>query len=415
MKIAFFLAVAGISASSVSIYGQSPTPLSQLIAEARRNNTGLRAAEHTWRSATHMREQVTALPDPQFTLQEFSVGSPKPFAGFRNSNFAYIAIGASQELPYPGKRRLKGQAADAAANVQQAQSGVLQASLVEQIKTSYFRLAYRQQVLALLESSRSILGQIIDSEITRYGAGEGSQVEVLKAQLERTKMVREITMHREEMAHIQADLKQLTHRQQDSADIVADDLTPGVLRYRLRELLDFVRRQNPKVHLEARFIEKQTAELRSAERQGKPDFTVGYMYQRTGIDFPAYYMLTVGLILPRRSRVRAEVAEAAESAASAQDHADAVLQQQLADVQKEYATATSTAELLAEYREGLIPQGEAAFRAGLAGYESNRQPLDSVLASFNEVLALKRESLQTLLDHELALARLEELTGVTRR
>jgi len=50
--------------------------------------------------------QVTTLPDPKLTYQQLSVGSPKPFAGYTNSDFAYVGVGASQELPYPGKLRL---------------------------------------------------------------------------------------------------------------------------------------------------------------------------------------------------------------------------------------------------------------------------------------------------------------------
>ena len=406
MRILFFLAILG-----VSVYAQGSTPLLQLIAEAQRDNADLHAAEHAWQAATHKNEQVTALPDPQFTVQEFSVGSPRPFAGMSNSNFAYIGIGVSQELPYPGKRRLKGEAADAAVSVQQAQFAVLRASLVEEIKAAYFRLAYLQQTLVLLENSRTILSQIIDSGMARYGAGEGSQMELLKAQLERTKMVREITMHHEEMAQMQADLKQLTHRSQDSSNIVAENLALRALHYSAWELLNFARRQNPEGHLENRSIDKQIAELRSAERQAKPDFSIGYMYQRTGLDFPAYYMLTFGVVLPKRSRVRAEIAEASESVIIARERSDAVIERQLAEVQKQYAKATSTAELLTEYRDGLIPQAEAAFRAGLTRYESNRQPLDAVLTSFIETLALKREAQQTLLDHELAMAQLEKLTG----
>jgi hypothetical protein len=55
-----------------------------------------------------MAPQVTTLPDPKFTYQQLSVGSPKPFAGYTNSDFAYIGVGASQELPYPGKLRARG-------------------------------------------------------------------------------------------------------------------------------------------------------------------------------------------------------------------------------------------------------------------------------------------------------------------
>jgi outer membrane protein, heavy metal efflux system len=415
MRIRIILAGIAALACGLPGWAQNPTPLSELLAEAVRNNPDIRATEHTWRAATHVRQQVTTLPNPQFTLQEFSVGSPKAFAGFNTSNFAYFGIGASQELPYPGKLRLKGEAADRAAEAQHAQIAVIEASITDQIKTAYLRLAYLQQTLTLLESSRSTLGQVIESELLRYRTGAGNQADVLKAQLQRTKLIRELTMHHEEMGQVQADLKRLIHRTQESPDIVAQDLTMTTVPYSSPELMDLVRKQNPEVKFQASAIEKQSAELRSAERAGKPDFSVGYMYQRTGDDFPAYYMLTFNLIFQRRQRVRSEVEEAVESLKSTQEELDEHIQQQLAEAQKQYVAAKSTAEELTEYREGMIPQADAEFHAVLAEYESNKQQLDLVLMSFNEVLELKHEYAQSLLDHETAIARLETLTGVTLR
>jgi outer membrane protein, heavy metal efflux system len=409
--------LAGIAALScgLPVWAQNPTPLPDLLAEAVRNNSDVHAAEHTWQAGTHVRQQVATLPNPQFTLQEFSVGSPKPFAGFNTSNFAYFGIGASQELPYPGKLRLKGEAADRAAGVQQAHIAVARASIADGIKAAYLRLAYLQQTLPLLDASRNTLGQIIETELARYRTGQGSQADVLKAQLERTKLIREITIHHEEVGEVEADLKRLLHRPQESPDIIAQDLTMTNLRYTSFDLLNFVRKQNPEVKLNASRVAKQNAELRSAERAGKPDFSIGYMYQRTGDDFPAYYMLTFNVMFQRRQRVRAELAEAAESVKSAEDQLDAQLQEQLAAVQKQYIAAKSTAEVLSEYSEGMIPQADGAFRAVLTDYQSNKQQLDSVLTYFNQVLALKREYQQALLDHETAVAKLETLTGETLR
>jgi outer membrane protein TolC len=415
MKIRIVLTVIGILVISSPVRGQNPTPLSELLAEAARANPGVRAAEYAWRAATHVRRQVTTLPNPEFTLQEFSVGSPRPFAGWNTSNFAYLGIGASQKLPYPGKLRLEGETADRAAEVQQAQIAVVQASIAGQVKTAYFRLAYLQQTLSLLEGSRSTLGQIIDSQLARYRTGAGNQADVLKAQLDRTKLVKEVTIHHEEIGQIQADLKQLLHRPQESPDIVAQDLTMTTLRYASHDLLDFVRHENPEVKLNARAIEKQNAQLRSSERAGKPDFGIGYMYQRTGGDYPAYYMLTLNVIFQRRQRVQAEVAEDVESLRGAREELEAQLQQKLAEVQKQFIAAKSTAEELSEYRDGMIPQADAGFHAVLAEYESNKQQLDSVLTSFNSVLQLKRQYAQALLDHETAVARLETLTGVALR
>src|SRR6202051_3057720 len=122
MKVALYWTAAlvlatGILASAEDMRGM-PTPLAQLIAEAEANNSQISAADHSWKAATHVAQQVTTLPDPQFTVQSFSVGSPKPFAGFSNSDFAYIGLGASQDLPYPGKLRLKGEVANREADTQ---------------------------------------------------------------------------------------------------------------------------------------------------------------------------------------------------------------------------------------------------------------------------------------------------------
>src|ERR1051326_4849817 len=55
-----------------------PTSLSVLIEEDTKNDPAVHAAECAARAATFASSQASALPDPQFTLQQFSVGSPRP-------------------------------------------------------------------------------------------------------------------------------------------------------------------------------------------------------------------------------------------------------------------------------------------------------------------------------------------------
>src|SRR5215475_14733554 len=85
--------------------------LQTLIAEARQNNAAIRAADRAIDASRYGQAQASALPDTEVMVQQFSVGSPRPFAGYSNSDFAYIGFGASQELPYPGKRGLRAQVA----------------------------------------------------------------------------------------------------------------------------------------------------------------------------------------------------------------------------------------------------------------------------------------------------------------
>ncbi|HEY1743557.1 MAG TPA: TolC family protein [Granulicella sp.] len=422
MKVALYWTAAwvlatGIRASAQDMRAMSamPTPVAQLIAEAEANNTQISAADHSWKAATHVAQQVTTLPDPQFTVQQFSVGSPKPFAGFSNSDFAYIGLGASQDLPYPGKLRLKGEIANREADTQHAQADVLRSSIAEQIKLVYLRLAYLDATLAILYQNDAVLQPLIQSGLSRYSVGQGSQADVLKAQIEHTKILREVTMHHQEMGQLQADLKQLLHRSQDTEDILPEQLAASSLRYTSEELQALVQSHNPAVHRDATAVQKQDAQLKSAQRDGKPDFNVGYMFQQTGSGYRDYYQLSLNMRLPRRKRVEGEIAEATERLSQSKQELDSQTQQQLAEVQKEYIAVTSTEELLKEYQEGLIPQANAAFHSEEAAYQSDKQQFAPVLSSLLDVLSFEHDYQQALFDHETALAHLETLTGATLR
>ena len=421
MNLVRFLTTALILMTALVAFGQrippsnAPAPLSQLLAEAAAGNSQIAAADHGWQAAKEVPRQVSTLPDPTFTYQQFSVGSPKPFAGYTTSNFAYVGIGASQELPYPGKLRLRGEVARRDADVKDMELDAIRSSVADQVKSDYLQLAYLQKTLGILNENERVLDQLIQDATAHYEVGQGQQADVLQAQVERTKLVREITMHHEQMGQIEAHLKGLLHRDQDSPEIVTEELAESRLRFTSAELLQMVRGHDPQIQVDASSVGKEDTAFASAKREGKPDFGLAYMYQNNDRKYPDYYMFTLNVRVSRRARIHAEVAEAAEKLAQSRETLDAHLQQQLAEVKQEYVAASSDAELLKEYREGLIPQSDAAYRATLNAYANNRDQFTHVLLYFVNVLDLKLEYAQTLADHETSLAHLETLTGATLR
>jgi len=420
MNVVSLLTSTLVLATALSAFGQTPvastpTPLSQLLAEAEVNNPQISAANYGVRAARQMAPQVTTLPDPKFTYQQLSVGSPKPFAGYTNSDFAYIGVGASQELPYPGKLRARGAVVERDADTKQAEVEVTKTNIADAVKAGYLQLAYLQQTLGILRQNESVLDQLIQDATAHYQVGQGMQQDVLQAQVNRTKIVKEITMHHQQMGQLQAHLKGLLSRDQGSPDIVTEDLIETPLKRSSDELLAVVRQNNPQIQVDASSIRKQEAQLASVKREGKPDFEVGYIYQNTDRKYRDYYMFTFDVRFPRKTRVNAEIAEATEKRSESQQTLNAHLQQQLAEVQEVYVKAASDEELLKEYREGLIPQSDAAYRATLSAYASNREQFIHVLSYFTDTLNLKLEYAQTLVDHEAALAHLETLTGATLR
>jgi outer membrane protein TolC len=222
-------------------------------------------------------------------------------------------------------------------------------------------------------------------------------------------------MHNQELWQAQARLKQLVHRTQDSTDIYPEPLTATPFAINLEELQSQLRARNPTLLLDADAVEKQKAQLASAKSENKPDFNVGYDFQLTGEGYRNRYLSSANLRLPNRGRVAGQIAQASEQATRAEHEMDSDVQEKLAELQEQYVAVTSTAELLNEYKEGLIPQAEAVFHSEQSAYQSDKQELAPVLSSLLDIMTLESEYQQALLDHEAALVRIETLTGRTIR
>jgi outer membrane protein TolC len=390
-----------------------PVSLKDLIGEAERNNPEIAVAEHGYAAATYVARQGSALPDTQVTIQQFAVGSPRPFAGYTNSDFAYIGLGASQEIPYPGKRGLRGQVANREADVRRIQIESVRRILTDKLKAAYFQLAYLQQTLSVLERNAHVLNDVEQIVESRYRVGQGNQQEVLKAQLQSTKILQEITMHHREVGQLEAQLKQLLNRPQGSPDIQTEPLAARSLTYSASDLLSLAKQQNSDVQAQRAMVAKTESQVELAKKEFRPDFTVQYMYQNTDRKFRDYYMAGFSITLPNRGRRKAELAEAEATRDQANKQLEAEVQQRLAEVQDQFVVAQTSAEQLKIYKDGLIPQSNAAFQSALGSYRSNRQDFEALLSSFIDVLNLEIEYQRELSDHEVALARLEMLTGVS--
>jgi len=400
------------SASVMASHTGTPTSLHVLIEEAETKNPQIAASVHAWRASRDVPRQVSALPETQLSVQQFSVGSPRPFAGYSNSDFAYIGFGVSQDLPYPGKRQLRARAAEHEAASMEAQSDSIRRTVVGDLKKVYFQLAYIQQTFGVLLKSDQLLSQVQGAAEARYRVGKGNQQDVLKSQLQHTKILQEIAHHHQEEGRLEAQIKQLLGRSQESPDIVTETLAARMLPFAVGELLEKARTQNPDLHSKEASIHEQETKVELAHKNFRPDFNVGYTYEHNASQFRDYYMATFGIRLPNRGRQKAELAEAQQNQERAERELDAESQRVLSEVQQQFVLASTSAERLKIYSDGLIPQAEATFQSGLAAYQSNRQDFESLLSSFLDVLNLDLEYRSELVEHESAIAELERLTGV---
>ena len=392
--------------------------LADLLAEAERNNPQIEAARHNWQAVQQTSRQVSTLPDPQFVLQHLSVGSPRPFAGYTNSDFAYAGLGFSQDIPYPGKLRLRGELAKKDADVSQQQYEAVRRVVLTGVKAAYFELAFLSKRRTILESDRQLLQQVEQAAEARYRSGMGNQQEIIQSQLQQTKLLREVTENELETGKAQAELKQLLNRPQSSPDIEAIELTEAAMTRGYDELLSAAQSSNPEIAGAQKMVEKQGLQVDLAKKDFYPDFNVQYMWQRTDpTQFRAYYMFTFGARVPiyRKRKQQPELAQAEADQRRARSEYEMQSQHVAFELRQRYLEAEKSEELLKIYREGLMPQARAELQAGLASYQSNRLDFQALLNSFLDVLKIDEEYWQTLSQHETALAQIEGITGLSLR
>jgi outer membrane protein TolC len=244
----------------------------------------------------------------------------------------------------------------------------------------------------------------------------GTQQDVLQAQLQKTKLLREIAMHHLQVGKLEAQLKQLLNRSQESPDIEPADLfeTPLVQTY--ADLLAAAQIQNPEIAGAQKMIERQSLQVDLARKDFYPDFNVQYMWQRTDpAQFRAYYMLSVGIKVPiyRSRKQRPELAQAESEQLRARSELQEQSQRLAGDLRSQYVIVQQTSELLKIHREGLSPQARAEFQSSLAAYQSNKQDFQVLLTAFLDVLHLDEDYWQNVAEYETAIARLEQLTGLS--
>lgn len=417
LKLVVLATVAAASAANAqpaTMAGETPTSdLNALVREATVRNPSVVAALNRWEALKRVPRQARTLPDPQVQLQEFTVGSPKPGAGYESSDFYYTGFGASQDIPFPGKLGLAGDVAEKEAEVARRQYEAAQREAAEKVREDYFELFYLSKTITLLQAERNDLTDIGQIAEDHYRVGQAQAQDVLKAQLEATRMLDLIEHHHREMQQRQIDLKAALGRDLDSTNVAIADVQPTRVDLPQEQVAHIAEGASPDVQMD-RAMEARNEKALSLARKGYgPDFSIGYSYEKTGPGFRDYYVLTLGAKIPlyfwRKQTPAIEQAELNLAAARSQTRG------QMLDVgasAEDQLVAIRTSErVLKLYQEGLIPQAENSMQAALSAYRVSKADFQTLISAFVDVRSLKEEYYRELADHEIAVAKLEQIIG----
>ena len=386
--------------------------LENLVSEALANNPEILAAQKRYEAARQRPSQASSLPDPMFSPGYTSNGNPLPGAQLGVSPTSAIGFMVTQEVPYPGKRRLRGEIAgkDAEAEFQAYQA--TQLSVVSRLKQAYYRLSYDYSAIGVLERNRTLLEKLLSITEIRYSVGRAAQQDVFKSQTQISLLeARRIQLQRDRAAR-EAEMNSLVNRRPGQPLGSLAELNPKEFVGSLGQLYAIASNQAPVLTRDQKMIQRSELAVNLAHKDYFPDFAVSGGYFNQGSMSPMYqFRLDITLPVYYQRKQRAALTEQVQMLTEARRTYEATNQTLHFRIQDEFLLAEASWKLLQLYSKTTVPQASLALESSLASYESGTVDFLSVLTNYMAVLDYEVNYYEEVQNYYMALSRLEEMTG----
>jgi len=391
--------------------------LKQLIEDALNNNPELTAHQEGLKVYGERPAQEGALEDPRLTIGVMSL--PVDTFDFNQEDMTTKQVELMQRLPFPGKLGLKKEMATK--EYLAASQGVEEKKLeiIKKVKTLYFDFYFVNKALEITEKNRGLLSTLTKITETKYSVGEGIQQDVLKAQVELSKVSEESITLKQQKETIKAELNSLLNRlpQSPLPDPPEIEITPASLS--LEKLQEIALDKSPRLKRLAQMIEKNKVAYSLAKKEYYPDFDVAVSYgQRNDsrlVDRADMVSASVSIPLPLwyKNKQDKKVEETHCSVNVAQAEHVAAKNEIFYRIKDLTAKEEKQKALLDLYRTGIIPQARQSLDSAIAGYRVNKVDFLTLLDNRMTLYNYEVFYHQTVADYEKNLAELEEVTGET--
>ena len=417
----YFLAIFTVCLfASSTVYGEeapafSSANLSTLVEEALAANPEIKASEARWQAFAQRVKQSGTFEDPMLMLKVQN-GLVRDPLNFRRDPMTAKVIGVSQMLPFFGKRALQREGAEKAAEGERWSFEERKVELRRMVKETWYQLYFVDRSREIVEKNIGILDDLTRFTETMYGVGKGLQQDVLKAQVERSKMEEMRISLLQARSSLEATLNTLLYRPVGTTVAITAEAKLTTIDFDEAELERLAAENRPLIRTLSAQVEKSRISRKLGEREFYPDFTVSleYMQREPTMGEEGFDMYGAGITfnLPvQRERRHAMVAEAESETRMAQEELNVLRNQIRFDIADALARLDRNRKLAELYRDGILPQAGQSLEAAMAAYRVGTADfmyvLDSQMALFN----FEREYYDAVADHQMQLARLEGVVG----
>lgn len=352
-----------------------------------------------------------ALDDPQAMYRGWGVPLGQPW----NYNQAQNMFMLTQALPGPGKRRLRTSVANSDVTEAKDELAETRLRVRVQVRKAFYGLLEAQDELRIHDEHVGIARQAIAAARIRYTVGQVPQQDLLKAQLELTRLAEHMIRFDRDAEVARARLNTLVGRDPATPLRVEGDYGVTASLPSEASLEQLALRVRPDL------LEAETAAAKSRQQQSLakkayiPDFTVsaGYMLMPPTQNMRNTYMVEGSMTLPwlDHRKHNAEIATAAAAVTEQDAELAALRAEAFGQIKESLAEAEAAQKFAALYQDSLRPQAEATLHAAVIAYENNQTDFLNLLDSQMQVIDIDLAWLEALADFNTRMADLELAVG----
>lgn len=324
--------------------------------------------------------QVGALPDPMLSLNAMNL--PTDTFDLDQEPMTQLQLGVSQGIPFPGKRRLRREAASFEFKASQASFEEGRDVLVGKVRSAWWRLFSVDRALEIVERNQDLMRDFINIAQTKYTVGDGLQQDVLLAQLELSKLLDRESRLKGKRRSAQAHLNGLMDRAPDH-DVQLARTPPSIDLPALPpegELLTQAQESRELLNVQREKLYAARERLKLAERDRYPDFRLGagYGYRQgedpmRGKDRADFFSVLFSVNVPIYARNKQNKAieqrvNEREARAFALNSVARMIETEIGQKIADYEAAREQVRLL---DGAIIPQADQTVASMLAGYQVN--------------------------------------------
>ncbi|MGB5511751.1 MAG: TolC family protein [Woeseiaceae bacterium] len=357
------------------------------------------------------------LPDPMLRLgiNNFPVES----GGFRTEGMTNAAIGLRQAFPAGKTRVVSARQFDLLAAEMNENADARGRNVVTAVRSAWLDLYYWEQAHQLVAESRPFFADLASVTRSLYAVGRKSQQDVLRAELELSRLEDRLIDIERQRSRARAALGEWVGS--DAARPVAPKL-PGWSQIPGLESMQAMLGEHPVLRAADSQIEARGAGVDLANERSKPGWALdlGYSYREgllpSGQPRSDFVSLGVTVDLPffRKKSVDSTLSAALQersAAKSVREQAWRSLQSQLA---AEHARWHDLTRRLALYDTRILAQAKDNAEASMLAYQSDRADFADVMRAYIDDLNTRIEHIRLQVERAQSYALLANLGGLPR-